>query len=1060
MMNFAAGLLFVGIFCLNSGAFGYLPSGDACPASGKGPGQARLPSEVVFIDPSVPEVEKIVAQLPQGAEVVRLSPGTDAVAQISAHLTKKRDLSAIRIISHGNPGHFVLNGKRIDRDFLRNHGDRISAWSQALSENGDILLYACNLAATDEGKVFVEKFADLTGADIAASTDVTGGEAYNGNWDLEYSIGQVDTAALIIEPDADIKLDDIRWDGSASSVWTNGDNWSGDAVPGAGDDVFIPDPATTGGNDPNLPGAYSYNSFTVEDGGVVNFTNTTSQITGTSITIDGNGDGGGALIATDDNLDNLISLQAGPPGGAISLKSALITSKNGNVTLYSYGDLVITTSFEVNSTGGVVELYSDALISGSGSPDITIAAGIGSVDITQDIANTVNSLTISSAAQVGLMDVQVANAIAITGTNIDLNGNTIDPNNSTYTSKFSTVTFTGAVDLDFADDATTTITSGGGSGDNISFTSTIDGKNDNTQSLNLNAGAFGTINVTGAIGGTADKQLATLTITSSNGATFDAAVTTDTSVVLTDTTDATNITFTGALVTPTLTTQAQAYDLDLHGSGTTITNAVTFAHTGTLVLGNDAADTLLFNGDLTAIAPSGVTLNGQVRTSSGDTISLGDGNTAVTLAGTTSVLDTTNNGAGGSEAGAAITVGGAVDGTAANTQGLTVNGGTAGTATFLNIIGGTTPLATLTLTNGNLATGGNNITGSGITVNGGTFGLASSPSGNWDVGDVSVESGATMNATIGSFNVSGNWTNAGTFNHKDGTVTLDGTDQSISGSTNFHSLTKNVGVETAATLTFQNGTANRTTVEDTLNLQGAAGKLLSLHSASAGNQWEIDPQGTRTISYVNVKDSKNVNETAINASDSVDSGNNTNWTFPATATLATTTPTSYDCSVTKVEMYNGSGAWVTIFSGTAELDLVNGGTFPGISDVSLPAGTYSQIRVTFTNSFPLKGSQSYGDVTYYTTATTFGGQTNLASTPTTVAGSMAEYTFYNAAWGALNADATQTFAITPITVGPLTNYQLILRFTISDKLLLKGFDGTPSTYYFALSAPTVSIVQP
>ena len=176
-------------------------------------------------------------------------------------------------------------------------------------------------------------------------------------------------------------------------------------------------------------------------------------------------------------------------------------------------------------------------------------------------------------------------------------------------------------------------------------------------------------------------------------------------------------------------------------------------------------------------------------------------------------------------------------------------------------------------------------------------------------------------------------------------------------------------------------------------------------------------------------------------------------------TLATTTPTSYDCSVTKVEMHNGT-SWITIFTGTAALDVVPGGTFPGVSDKTLPAGTYSQIRVTFTNAFPLQGSRSYGGTTYYTTAATFGGQINLASTPTTTAGAIAEFTFRIEAWGAINTEMPQTFAITPITVGPLTDYQPTLRFTISDKLELKGTDGTTPTYYFSLSAPTVTIVEP
>jgi len=132
MIHFMAGLLFVGISCLSSGAFGSLPYDDA-----------GLSSEVVFIDPSVQEAEIIVSQLPEGVEVVRLSPEMDGIAQISDHLEGKENLSAIRIISHGNEGYFVLNGRRINRDFLRDHEDRISPWGRALAENGDILLYAC-----------------------------------------------------------------------------------------------------------------------------------------------------------------------------------------------------------------------------------------------------------------------------------------------------------------------------------------------------------------------------------------------------------------------------------------------------------------------------------------------------------------------------------------------------------------------------------------------------------------------------------------------------------------------------------------------------------------------------------------------------------------------------------------------------------------------------------------------------------------------------------------------------------------------------------------------------
>ena len=96
IINFTV-LLFIGVFCLNSGASGSLTYGDAGLFSLREARCAQVSSEVVFIDPSVPEMEKIVVQLPQGAEVMRLSPEADGVAQITAHLKGKGNLSAIHI---------------------------------------------------------------------------------------------------------------------------------------------------------------------------------------------------------------------------------------------------------------------------------------------------------------------------------------------------------------------------------------------------------------------------------------------------------------------------------------------------------------------------------------------------------------------------------------------------------------------------------------------------------------------------------------------------------------------------------------------------------------------------------------------------------------------------------------------------------------------------------------------------------------------------------------------------------------------------------------------------
>lgn len=181
--------------------------------------------------------------------------------------------------------------------------------------------------------------------------------------------------------------------------------------------------------------------------------------------------------------------------------------------------------------------------------------------------------------------------------------------------------------------------------------------------------------------------------------------------------------------------------------------------------------------------------------------------------------------------------------------------------------------------------------------------------------------------------------------------------------------------------------------------------------------------------------------------------------FISAGRLATGTPFTYKVTVTKVEMYDGTN-WVTIFSGSAELEMVTGGTFPGISNLTLPAGTYSQVRITFKNAFPVTGMLNHSGTAYYTTGTTFGGKTHLFSTSTITAGSMAEFTFYEPVWGAFNADVIQTSSITPLTVGSATDYQPTLRFTISTTFHLKESTGNTPSAYFSLGVPPVKLVEP
>jgi hypothetical protein len=174
-------------------------------------------------------------------------------------------------------------------------------------------------------------------------------------------------------------------------------------------------------------------------------------------------------------------------------------------------------------------------------------------------------------------------------------------------------------------------------------------------------------------------------------------------------------------------------------------------------------------------------------------------------------------------------------------------------------------------------------------------------------------------------------------------------------------------------------------------------------------------------------------------------------------------PTALNVSVAKVELWNGT-AWVSLFTGTAQLDLVAGGVFPGISNLTLAAGTYTKLRITVVNSFGVSGSLVYLSTTYYTTPAD--GPAPGVSAATTIAGSAGPYNFFNPAWGTLGAQfQLPEFTIDPaLVVGPATDYQPTLKFNVDNALELweatlglapQAANGVP--FYFVLGIPVVTI---
>ena len=159
--------------------------------------------ELVFVDTDTPDYQALVDDLlsnrneERQIEVIMLDNSSDGIAQITDTLSEHRELDAVHIISHGSAGSIDLGGTRLEFDTLLANSTAIQGWANAFSDSGDLLIYGCNLAATEDGQALVGSLARLTGADVAASDDLTGHTSLGGDWVLEYRTGAIETTAAV-----------------------------------------------------------------------------------------------------------------------------------------------------------------------------------------------------------------------------------------------------------------------------------------------------------------------------------------------------------------------------------------------------------------------------------------------------------------------------------------------------------------------------------------------------------------------------------------------------------------------------------------------------------------------------------------------------------------------------------------------------------------------------------------------------------------------------------------------------------------------------------------------
>jgi hypothetical protein len=153
-----------------------------------------MSNAILFIDSHVSEYSTLLAGLASDVEVHLLNANEEGVLQIAAILQGRTGLDSIQIVSHGSSGSLSLGSGVLNSSNLDSYSDALAQIGSSLSATGDILLYGCDVAQGDSGLSFINQLATITGAEVAASTDLTGNAALGGDWVLEANTGAVETS--------------------------------------------------------------------------------------------------------------------------------------------------------------------------------------------------------------------------------------------------------------------------------------------------------------------------------------------------------------------------------------------------------------------------------------------------------------------------------------------------------------------------------------------------------------------------------------------------------------------------------------------------------------------------------------------------------------------------------------------------------------------------------------------------------------------------------------------------------------------------------------------------
>ena len=157
-----------------------------------------LNNELYIISGEGKEISDITKLLQnKGSKIVSLS-GKDGLKQLIENFRQNHKDSTyerIHLINHGSNDKLDIGTTKINSKNISYYKKQLEELGTYISNDGDIILWGCNIAETIDGEKLVDKLSIYTSADVAASKN----ETYSDNlkklsdWDLEYKSGVIES---------------------------------------------------------------------------------------------------------------------------------------------------------------------------------------------------------------------------------------------------------------------------------------------------------------------------------------------------------------------------------------------------------------------------------------------------------------------------------------------------------------------------------------------------------------------------------------------------------------------------------------------------------------------------------------------------------------------------------------------------------------------------------------------------------------------------------------------------------------------------------------------------